>query len=182
MTSRASASRYARALLEVVVRENGNPEQVEQDLAAFVTLATQTPDLERAFASPAVPASAKRAIVEQLVTRSAPAAPLAKLLLLLADRERLGLLSDLLASYRERLLEHRRIVRAEITTAVPVPADRLASFEERLGQATGRKVALTTRVDPTLIGGAVTRVGSVVYDGSIATQLARIRERLEERS
>ena len=77
-------------------------------------------------------------------------------------------------------MEHRQIVRAEVTTAVPLLPEQLTQFEQRLAAATGRHVTMTTSVDPSLIGGAVARVGSTVYDGSIATQLAKMRERLEE--
>jgi len=77
-------------------------------------------------------------------------------------------------------MEHRQIVRAEVTTAVLLPPDRVAQFEQRLAAATGRRVTMTTGVDPSLIGGAVARVGGIVYDGSIATQLAKMRARLEE--
>ena len=62
----------------------------------------------------------------------------------------------------------------------PPSAERVAQFEKRIAAATGRRVTMTTSVDPSLIGGAVARVGSIVYDGSIATQLSRMRERLEE--
>jgi F-type H+-transporting ATPase subunit delta len=178
MSTRASAARYARALLDVVLKE-GNPEQVEQALSAFAELVRGAPDLQKAFANPAVPVSAKRGIVEQLLTHAKPSPPLAKLLLLLANRERLYLIGDLATAYRERLMEHRQIVQAEVTTAMPMPPDRLAQFEERLAKATGRRVMMTSRVDPALIGGAVTRVGGVVYDGSVATQLEKMRERLE---
>jgi F-type H+-transporting ATPase subunit delta len=77
-------------------------------------------------------------------------------------------------------MELRQIVRAEVITATPLPPERVKQFEQRLANVTGRRVTMTARVDPTLIGGAVTRVGSVVYDGSIATQLTRIRTRLEQ--
>ena len=77
-------------------------------------------------------------------------------------------------------MEHRQIVRAEVTTAMLLPPDQAAQFERRLAAATGRRVTMTTRVDPSLIGGAVARVGGTVYDGSIATRLAKMRERLEE--
>lgn len=177
MTTRASAARYARALLDVVLKE-ADPEQVEQELSGFADLVSRAPDLQRAFSNPAVPVSAKRAIVEQLLSKMTMSPPLAKLLVLLADRERLELIADLAVAYRERLMEHRQIVQAEVTTAVPLPAERLAQFQERLASATGRRVTMTSRVDPSLIAGAVTRVGSVVYDGSVATQLEKMRERL----
>jgi len=180
MSTRASAARYARALLDAIVKE-GNPEQVEQDLTAFDELVARTPDLQKAFANPAVPVTAKRAIVDKLVRQLNVSGPAAKLLLLLAERDRMAVLSDLVVAYRERLMEHRRIVRAEVTTAEPLAPERLAELERRLAAATGRRVTMTARVDPSLIGGTITRVGSVVYDSSIATQLEKIRETLEDR-
>jgi len=180
MSTRASAARYARALLDAIVRD-GDPEQVERDLTAFDSLVTRTPDLEKALSNPAVPVNAKHAIVEKLLREMSVSGPAARLLLFLADRDRLSVLGDLAASYRERLMEYRRVVRAEVTTAVPLSPERLVQMEQRLAAATGRRVTMTTRVDPALIGGAVARVGSVVYDSSIATRLEKIRERLEER-
>ena len=106
------------------------------------------------------------------------ATPVAKLLLLLAERDRLVLLPDLVAVYRERLMDHLQIVRAEVTTAVPLPQDRAAQLEQRLAEVTGRRVTMTTKVDPSLIGGVVTRIGSTVYDGSVATQLQTMKQKL----
>jgi len=179
MSTRASAGRYARALLDVV-GSDGNPEQVDQELTGFADLVARTPELQKALTNPAVPVSAKRGILDGLQSRLTLSPPLARLLLLLADRERLAIVGDLAAAYRERLMELRQIVRAEVITAAPLSPARVAQFEQRLAAATGRRVTMTARVDPGLIGGAVTRVGSVVYDGSVATQLERIRERLEK--
>ncbi|MBI4886416.1 MAG: ATP synthase F1 subunit delta [Acidobacteria bacterium] len=180
MSTGASASRYARALLEAIVTD-GNPEQVEQDLTAFADLVARAPELQRVFANPAVPPAAKRGIVETLLSRMDASPPVVRLLRLFAERDRLAVVGELAAAYRERLTEYRRIVRAEVTTAAPLGPDALAQLEQRLASATGRRVTMSARVDPAIIGGAVARVGSVVYDGSIATQLQRIRERLEER-
>ena len=99
---------------------------------------------------------------------------------MLADRDRLILVPELAEVYHERLMEHQQVIRAEVTTAVPISTDRVAQFEKRIAAATGRRVTMTASVDPSLIGGAVARVGSIVYDGSIATQLSKMRERLEE--
>ena len=66
-------------------------------------------------------------------------------------------------------MDHRQVVRAEVTTAVALPADRVAALQHGLAQATGRDVQLETRVDPSIIGGAVARLGSTVYDGSVTT-------------
>jgi len=178
MNTRASADRYARALLDVVAKE-ADPEQVQQELAAFARLFGNA-ELNGVLTSPAVPATSKRGIVEALVARLKPAAPLGKLLLMLADRNRMGLVPQVSKVYDERLMELRQVVRVQVTTAVPLSEDHATGFEQRLSRATGRKVLMTTAVDPTLIGGAVARIGTIVYDGSVATQLTRIRERLEQ--
>jgi F-type H+-transporting ATPase subunit delta len=106
----------------------------------------------------------------------------AKLLMLLAERDRFTLLPDMVAVYRERLLEYQQIVRAEVTTATPLPPERAAELEQRLSRATGRRVTMETRVDPSIIGGLVARIGSTVYDGSVSTQLEKLKDALVERS
>ena len=180
MSMRASAARYARALLDVAITES-DPERAEQELATFVDVVAGHPDLQRVLANPVVSAADKRALVQRVVERLALNTPAARVLLLLAARGRLPLLPDLLDVYRERLLEHRRIVRAEVTTAAPLPPQRVAELQERLASVTGRAVTMTTKVDPSIIGGVITRIGSTVYDGSVATQLAKFRDRLEQR-
>ena len=152
------------------------------DLAGFVDLVQQHPDLQRTLANPVVSAASKRAVVQQILDRIKPAPPVGKLLLLLASRGRLELVPDVLDVYRERLMEHLRVVQAEVTTAAPLSPERAAELQQRLARITGRTVNMTTKVDQAIIGGVVTRIGSTVYDGSVATQLARVRERLSERS
>jgi F-type H+-transporting ATPase subunit delta len=180
MSMRASAARYARALLDVAIRES-DPERAEEELAAFVDLVRTNPDLQRTLANPVVPATDKRAVVQQILDRLNPTPPVGKLILLLASRGRLALLPDLLDVYRERLMEHRNVLRAEVTTAVPLSPERASQLQRRLAAATGRVVTMTTSVDASIIGGVVTRIGSTVYDGSVATQLAKVRDRLEQR-
>jgi F-type H+-transporting ATPase subunit delta len=180
MPSRASAARYARALFDVALKES-DPVQIERDLASFVGLMSSNVELHGALTNPAIPVSAKRQIVEALAVRLDAAPPARKLLVLLADRDRLAIVPDLVAVYRERLMEHQRVVRAEVTTAAPLSQERVAQIEQRLAALTGRTVDMKTNVDPTIIGGVVTRIGSTVYDGSIATQLTKLRDRLIER-
>ena len=180
MSMRASAARYARALLDVAIKES-DPERAEQELAAFVGLVQQHSDLQRALADPVVSAADKRAVVGQVLARLQPTSPVGKLLLLLASRGRLALLPDLLDVYRERLRELRNVVQAEVTTAVPLSPERAAQLQQRLAQMTGRVVTMTTKVDESIIGGVVTRIGSTVYDGSVAGQLAKVKDRLAQR-
>ena len=180
MTNKTAATRYARALLDVGVKENADLEQVEQELAQFVDLFKQNPLLEKVLLNPAVPVPRKRAAMAELVARAKPAGIVGKMLTLLADRDRLVLLPDLVASYRERLLDYRKIVRAEVTTAAPLGGDRAKALESSLARVTGRSVVLDTRVDASIIGGVVARVGSTVYDGSVTRQLQKMKERLIE--
>ena len=180
MPSRAAAARYARALFDVALKES-DPVQIERDLASFTGLLSSHEELHGALTNPAVPVSAKGRIVDALATRLNAARPAHRLLLLLAERDRLGVIPELLAVYRERLMEHQQVVRAEVTTAAPLTPDRAAQIQQKLATLTGRKVDMTTHVDPAIIGGVVTRIGGTVYDGSIATQLAKLRERLTER-
>ena len=194
MTNRTAATRYARALLDVVVKEHAAQDKVrlaelmdkparlrqsESQLAEFVDLFKQHPALDKVMLNPAVPVPRKRAAMDELIKRAALTPVLANLIALLTDRDRLVLLPDLLAAYRERMLDHLQVVRAEVTTAVALTKDRASAVEESLARVTGRAVTLVTRVDPSIIGGVVARIGSTVYDGSVTRQLQRMKEKLE---
>jgi len=178
MTNRSAALRYARALLDVGVQERADLEAIERELAAFAGLLTEHATLGKVLLNPSVPAARKRSAVAEITARMQASSILSKLLTLLAERDRLVLIPDLLASYRDRLLEHRNVVRAEITTAAPLADARAAEIEQRLRGATGRSVTLQTRTDPSIIGGVVARIGGTVYDGSVTRQLVRLREKL----
>jgi len=179
LTNKTAATRYARALLDVAVKEKADLEAIERDLAAFADLFTAHPALAKVMLNPAVPVPRKRAAMAELVSRMAMPPILAKLVTMLADRDRLVLLPDLLASYRERLMDHQKVVRAELTTAAPIDASRVDAIRHGLASVTGRTVTVSTRIDPSIIGGIVARVGSTVYDGSVTRQLERMKERLE---
>ncbi len=174
----AVARRYARALFEVSLAE-ADVDRVEGEIAAFAELLRGRPELWQVLTHPAVSPSRKRAVMAELVALAGSVTPaVARLLVLLAERDRVKVLPALVEAYRDRLLEHRRVVRAEVVTAVPVPADRIEALVQALARATGREVLVDARVDPALIGGAVARVGSVVVDGSVARQLERARAAL----
>jgi len=89
-------------------------------------------------------------------------------------------LHDLLASFRVRLLDYRKVVRAEVVTAVPLADGQASAIEARLAQVTGRTVTLSASVDPSIIGGLVAKVGSTVYDASVTRQLQKMKQRLAE--
>jgi F-type H+-transporting ATPase subunit delta len=180
MTNKTAAARYSRALLDVSIKERGDLQQIEQQLAAFVDLLGEHPALAKVLLNPAIPVQRKQATVAELIGRLGTIPVVAKLVSLLAERDRLVLLPDLLASYRERLLDHQNVVRAEVTTAVPLATERTQAIERALTRLTGQTVRLAAKVDPGILGGVVTRIGSTVYDGSVTTQLQKLKHRLLE--
>lgn len=178
MTVNAIARQYANALFTVATRE-GHTSRVGQDVAALVSLVAEHEELRRVFESPAVPSKTKRAIVDALVAGSIDlSGEAARLLTLLADRDRLSLLGDVARAYAARVDDAERVIAADVVTAVELTADRRDALAEALGLATGRRVTITGRVDPSIVGGVVARVGGMVFDGSVAGQLERLRQRL----
>ena len=180
MTNKTAAIRYARALLDVAVKEQADLELIENELSQFAGLFTQYPLLEKVLLNPAVPVPRKRAAVADLLAQAKFTPIVTKLIALLADRDRLVLVRDLLKAYGDRLLDHRGVVRAEVTTATPLDATRAQAIQKSLEALTGRTVVLGTTVDPAILGGLVARIGSTVYDASVTRQLEKMKERLVE--
>ena len=178
MTTRTAAARYARALLDVATKESVDLDTLARELDEFPAFFTAQPALEGLMLNPAVPAPRKRAAMEEITRISGLTPIISKLLVLLADRDRLGLVKDVAATYRDFLAERQNVVHAEVTSAEPLSSDRIQAIEQRLATVTGKRVAMTAMVDKDIIGGVVARVGSTVYDASIATQLKKIRDRL----
>src|SRR5262245_9579709 len=180
MTNKTAAARYARAALDVAIKEKANLEQIERELTDFAALLDAQPTLKKVLLNPAVPMPRKRAAMAALLERTSVTPIVSKLLILLAERDRLVLMPDLVAAYRERLADYRKVVRAEVTTAAPLAPERVQQIQKSLAEVTGRSVSLQTRVDPTIVGGLVAKVGSVEYDASITRQLEKLKQRLVE--
>ena len=178
MSTLSVAKRYAAALFDVA-RKSGAEERVGEQLAAFAGLVAGHADLQRAVENPAIPVTAKKTLVAALIDASGEvSAELRRTLLLLAERDRLGVLAEIESSYRDRLMGAQKITAAEVTTAVPLSPEHRERLTAALRKAAGGEVTVTERVDPAIVGGVVARVGSVVYDGSIQHQLDRLRETL----
>jgi F-type H+-transporting ATPase subunit delta len=180
MTRKTAATRYARALFEVALKEHADLDRIERELSDFSSLFDQHPTLAKVLLNPAVPVQRKQAAVTELSTRADYSGVVRKLLALLAQRDRLVLLPDLVTAYRDRLLAHRNVIRAEVITAAELAPERARQIQESLAGVTGRTVTLAARTDPSIIGGVVARVGSVVYDASVTGQLQKMKERLAE--
>ena len=179
MTNRTAATRYARALLDVALKEQANLATIESQLSELAHLFAENEGLRKALLNPAVPVQRKRAAVVEIVGKAGVHPILAKTMALLAERDRLVILPEVAASFRDRLQDIRNVVRAEVTTTEPLSADRLAAIQRGLATATGRTVELTHKIDPAILGGMVARVGGTVFDGSVTSHLQRIRQRMD---
>jgi len=181
MSLRTSANRYAKALFDVALQEQADLAQIGRDVDAVVAMLHGSPDLEQAANRSGVTDADRLAIVEKVSAAMGLTQPVKKLFLLLTQSRKLELLPDLATSYGERLLSHQNIVRADVTSAAPLSPEKTKALEDSLSQVTGKKVELSVSVDPELLGGVVARIGSTVYDGSVKTQLRRMRQELVER-
>jgi F-type H+-transporting ATPase subunit delta len=182
VTSGAAAGRYARALFDVVLKEQpGALDSVSSQLQDLSSLFTGNAALANALGNPAIPVAKKVAVTKAVLDRAgAIVTPLAKTVQMLAERDRLMLLPDIVRIYRDRLMDHQKVIRGEVTTATAIAPEKLRSLEQGLERATGRKVVLQAKVDPGIIGGVITRLGSTVYDGSVTTQLQKMKQSLIE--
>jgi F-type H+-transporting ATPase subunit delta len=178
VTNRTAATRYARALLDVALKEQADLAIVDSQLGALASLFAQNDGLRKVLLNPAVPAPRKRAAVAEIVATAGVLPIVGKTMVLLAERDRLAILPDIVDAFRQRLQDIRNVVRAEVTTAQPLAAEKLQEIQNSLAAATGRTVDLVSRVDPSILGGIVARVGSTVFDASVTSHLQRIRQRL----
>lgn len=180
MSIRTSANRYAKALFDVALQEKADLAQVDRDLHAVVAMIEASPDLVQASSRGTVTEEKRKSLIEAVSKAMTLTAPVTKLLVLLAQSRKLNLLPDLEKAYRERLLAHQNIVRAEVKSAAPLSPEKTRALEESLAKVTGKKVELSVSVDPELLGGVVATIGSTVYDGSVRTQLQRMHQELVE--
>lgn len=178
MSLRTSANRYAKALFDVALAETNDLAQVDRDLQAVVAMMHESPELASAAGRSGVTEAARKSLMEAVADKMALGAPMKKLLVLLAESRKLNLVPDLAIAYRERLLAHQNIVQAEVTSAVALSPEKTKALADSLGRVTGKQVDLSVSVDPELLGGVVAKIGSTVYDGSVRTQLQRMRQEL----
>ena len=169
--------RYARALFSIGV-DRGNFAQLGKELDAVAELWDGAPELREALANPVFKASEKRAVMQSLLPRVAPTADVQKFVLLLLERRRLPAVAHIARAYREMADLHTGRVRAQITSAQPLGPAELERVKQSLARRTGKQVIVEASVDPALIGGIVARVGDLVLDGSVRTQLGTLRDKL----
>jgi F-type H+-transporting ATPase subunit delta len=178
MSATTIARRYAEALADVAIARN-QIDQIDAELRTFAEMLRQSRELAHVFASPVQSHQDKGKVLEALIARTRPGAFTANLLRTMLTHYRLPLIAEVYEQYRRIINERRGIVVAEVTTAQPLDAAEQAQLGQRLEAITGKRIEFQFKTDATLIGGVVTRLGSVVYDGSVRTQLQGIEQRLK---
>lgn len=181
MTRSAVANRYAKGLLQAVLDGSGTtPDAVAADLERLAETIGRFSGLQLLVRNPAIDSSKKAAVLVEVATRLQAAEITRRFVALVADKERLAELSAIARSFRELVDVHQGVVNAEVTTPAPLDEASIENLRAKLAGATGLTVRLHNRVDPALLGGLVTRIGDVLYDGSLRQQLALLRDRMME--
>jgi F-type H+-transporting ATPase subunit delta len=174
----AVSSRYAAALADVAL-ELKSAERVKTDLAAFTDAFYSSADLRSLLESPGVSADAKQRVIEKLAERMELAPAVRNFAHLLVHHRRTELLRGIQQAFETELNARLGIAEAEVTSARALNAAEKDQLRKALEQRTGKKIESSFHEDASLVGGAVVRVGSTVYDGSVREQLNRLREQLE---
>ena len=174
---KALAERYAGALVDVAL-ENKQADQVKQELAAFAAMVRESAELHAFLANPSIARASKHAAIEQLVARMGASRTLRNYLFVIVDQRRAGMLPEIEEAFSTLLDARQGITQATVTSAADLTANERAELDTALAKLSGKKVQAQFKTDPALIGGAVVRIGSTIYDGSVRAQLDRLRVRM----
>ncbi|HEX6124542.1 MAG TPA: ATP synthase F1 subunit delta [Pyrinomonadaceae bacterium] len=169
--------RYATALADVVLK-TGETETVKTELKSWEQMIASNVDLQSAFRNPAIAHANKERVLEDLLAKTRPSTTTSNFLRVLLRNSRLTELGDINERFDAVLQERSGNVVAEVTSARELNQSQQSELKANLEKLTGKHVRLNFTVDPDLIGGVVTRIGSTIYDGSVKTQLENLKEEL----
>lgn len=179
MIDRKLASRYARALLSSLP-DSQSAAKADEFLTVIRESLEESTDFRDLLFDPAVPKRIRKQVLRTLAERAEMPPQVANFLATVVDHNRAKSLASIAEVFHSEREAAAGIVPAEITTAWPLTNDLKERTLRALEQMTGRKVRLTANIDPTILGGAVTKVGSTVYDGSLRTQLDQLRRKMTQ--
>lgn len=174
---KSASLQYANALADIVLQQ-GAAEPARKQLGDFAAVYAESAELRNFMASPAVSREAKHGVVEKLVVRLGASRILRNFLFVIVDNQRTHLLPEIAAGFEQVLRQRQGVAEAEVRSAVALNDNQKTALLRNLESVTGKKIRANYSLDPTLLGGAVVRVGDTIYDGSVRNQLNRLRERL----
>ena len=173
------AGRYATALFELA-EERSALDAVESDLRDLEGLLSENPELERLVRSPVISRTEQGQAMETVLAKGGAGELTRHFIGLLAQKRRLFALVAIIRTFRAKLAAHRGEITAEVTSAQPLRPEQLAAVTAAIKDSVGRDVTVDVKVDETLIGGLVVRVGSRMLDGSIRTKLQNLQLAMKE--
>ena len=171
------ARRYGSALADVVLK-TGETETVKTELTQWAAMIDTNVDLPDVLSNPSIPHAQKEGLLASLLERTHPSKTTANFLRVLLRNGRLTEISAINERFAVELEERSGIVAADVTSARDLPAAERSELQSKLEKLTGKRVNLNFNIDPNIIAGVVTRIGSTVYDGSVKTKLENLREQL----
>ena len=172
------ARRYAKALL-IIGKEDNEAETYKEELDRFSDLIASEKELEQAITNPLYYAGSRKKVLQAVINKVNISKVMASFLLLLFDKGRFGFLSDINEFYKKLADELKGVVRASLVSATELSSETVEKIRTTLSKRTGKDIILEVEQDPSLIGGIVSRIGDLVLDGSIKTQLLNMRESLK---
>jgi F-type H+-transporting ATPase subunit delta len=170
------ASTYARAFADVVFNERLDAARATVGLRSIAILFQESVELRRVWENPAVPAEQKRALLDAIVQREGIDRPVRNLVAVLIDHRRLSFLPRIVEQFAKELDARMGFAEAEVSSARELGDAERRALEAQIEKTTGKKVRASYALDASLLGGAVVRVGSTIYDGSVKGQLEKIKE------
>jgi F-type H+-transporting ATPase subunit delta len=174
----AFAARYARAFADVVASARLDAAALDRQLNDFLGTWDGSAELRELFVNPAVPATQKTAILDKLNAKLGLQKELRNLLAVLINNDRIGLVHEVAAAWRAEMQERLGIRQAEIVTARELSGKERDDLVAGVGKLAGSRIEATFKLDNSIIGGTVVRIGSTVYDGSVRGRLERLKEAL----
>ncbi len=167
---------YARAFADVVVSAGLDADQAVAELKTVSALVAESSDLRRVWENPGIPAAEKRALLDAIASRAAISRPVRNLIAVLIDHRRTQHLDSVVEQFEKELNERMGFAEADVSSARELSVPEKQALEAQVAKLTQRKVKANYAQDASLLGGAVVRVGSTIYDGSVKGRLEKIRE------
>jgi F-type H+-transporting ATPase subunit delta len=171
-------SRYARAFADVVFEKKLDAIKAADELRSLEKLLAENLQLRRLWENPAVPAEQKRAVLDVIARKAGLSRQVRNFVAVLLDRRRISQFSSIVRQYEEEINRRLGLAEADITSFRELSAAEKKRLEAKIASVTGKQVRAAYKTDANILGGAIIRVGSTVYDGSVRGQLHKLKEQL----
>lgn len=169
---------YARAFADVVMANRLDAARTLREAEQIAALVRENKILREVWENPSIPAEQKRAVLDSIVERIGSSRPVRNFVAVLIDKGRIRFLGEIVAQFAEEVNRRLGFADAEITTARSLSSEETRALESQLARVTGKRIRARYHEDQKILGGAIARVGSTIYDGSVKGQLERIRQQL----